>query len=401
MPPTTEATLSSPSSLQELKISRTPGSHRAPQARVIHSLKQWMTEGELSAGTPLPSERALSEQFQVNRGTVRRALQILQDEGLLRTQNGRTRIVTAQSQARTGALRTSVALLAPLFSELPSNENRAGRIEYIGRGALEAIRGIGKHAMSLNPDCLTREEVRQLASEQPFGVVITDIAANPARAVELAQWFSEAGVPVCSYGDMPANTGLDRVTSDQEDGCYQLTKYLISKGRRRILNFWSAPLDLYWNQQRTAGYERAMREAGLEPLAPVQMPPFPVTNGDISIFQEGTRATVGYLVEHLVGPEPVDALMVSTDNDYFGVAAACRLCGKEPQQEVLIAGYDNYWVDDEKRAYEPTVPVATIDKRNKEMGTALVQLLADRVEGRLPEGPQRRLVKPALRVTDE
>src|SRR5436305_630176 len=65
----------------------------APQGRVVHNLKRWMNDGVLSAGSPVPSERVLAEQFQVNRGTVRRALQILQDEGFLRTQNGRTRIV--------------------------------------------------------------------------------------------------------------------------------------------------------------------------------------------------------------------------------------------------------------------------------------------------------------------
>lgn len=397
----TECTLPAPRVLQDLESHFLP-TQRAPQARVIHSLKQWMSDGALSAGSLLPSERVLSEQLRVNRGTVRRALQVLQDEGLLRTQNGRTRIVTQRkAEERAGALRNSVALLSPLFSDAPADDHNGGRVEYIGRGALEGIKAAGKHAMSLNPDCLTRSEIQELASGQPFGVVITDIARNPAKGVELASMFRETGVPVSVYGDLLENAAFDRVTSDQENGSYQLTNFLIERGCRRILNFWSAPADRYWNIQRREGYEKAMHEAGLAVLPTAQMPAFPETGDEIEIFEQGSRATVGYLVEHLIGSAPVDGLLLSTDNDYFGVASACRLCGKEPQREIMIVGYDNYWFNDGKREFEKTAPLATIDKRNKVMGCELVRLLVERVAGHLPKEPQRRVVPPELIVTYE
>lgn len=373
----------------------------APQGLVIHRLKCWMNDGSLSAGSTIPSERVLAEQFQVNRGTVRRALQILQDEGFLRTQNGRTRIVTAQQKAqrRAGALRNTVALVTPLFSDRSADAPHHGLREYIGRGTLEGIRKIGKHAMSLNPDCLAKSEVDELIQEQPYGVVITDIAHGSTPEVELATWFQEAGIVVSVYGDSPALAGFDRVTSDQEDGSYQLTKFLMERGAKRPLNFWSAVSTSYWNVQRNAGYERALKEAGLSPLAPVQIPTIPEPHGDRAVFDTGVRATAGYLIEHLLGPEPVDALLLSTDSDYFTVAAACRLCGKEPQRDILIVGYDNQWRDDLNQQFEPTTPIATIDKCNEAMGLELVRLLEDRVASTLPPEPQRRVVAPELCVT--
>jgi DNA-binding LacI/PurR family transcriptional regulator len=379
-----------------MPVALPPESPRAPQARVIHNLKQWMNDGSLSSGSLLPSERSLSEQFQVNRGTVRRALQVLQEEGWLRTQNGRTRIVTQPSRSEAGPLRNSVALIAPLFADDPQNGQRNGRVEYIGHGALEGIRSLGKHAIALNPDCLSRDEVEQLATGQPFGVVITDIASNPQRGVEVARWFREAGAAVCVYGDLPENAEFDRVTSDQANGSYQLTKLLIERGCKRILNFWSAPADRYWNIQRLRGYREVMLEAGLEPLETAPMPPFPETDGSKDDFAHGVRTTVGHLVEHLIGPEPVDGILLSTDSDYFGVAAACRLCGKEPQQDVLIVGYDNQWQQDEKQQFENTLPLATIDKCNKQRGRELVQMLSERVSGALPDAVQRRVIRPQL-----
>jgi DNA-binding LacI/PurR family transcriptional regulator len=375
---------------------------QAPQARVIHSLKQWMNDGALSAGSPLPSERELSERLQVNRGTVRRALQVLQDEGLLRTQNGRIRIVTqAHSAVRAGALRKSVALLAPLFSDQAANEPFHGSSEYIGRGAMEGIRKQGKHAISLNPDCLTREEVRELAQEQPLGVVITDIARSAGRDVELANWFREAGVQVSVYGDAPAIAGFDRVTSDHETGAYALTSHLISRGCRRILNFWSVSKELYWASQRQKGYARAMTEAGLEPLEPVRMPMFPACHGNEERFQDAVRTTAGHMVEYLVGPKAVDALLLTTDNDYYGVAAACRLFGREPQRDIWLAGYDNNPAFETGNSqFEQTRPIATVDKRNEAMGAELVNLLLERAACELPAEPQRRVVAPSLIVRE-
>lgn len=375
--------------------SAAPRPQHAPQGRVIQNLKQWMKEGVLTDGSPLPSERVLSEQFQVNRGTVRRALQILQDEGLLRTQNGRTRIVTRQN-TRAGALRNTVALITPIFQDKAAEEVHRGRREYIGRGTLQGIQQMGKHAMSLNPECLTREEVAELISEQPYGVVITDISHGASREGEIAGWFREGGLAVAVYGDSPVSSHFDRVLSDQAAGNALLTEFLIKHGARRILNFWSADPEVYWNQARLRGYRKVMEAASLEALPVASMPPFPLAHGRQELFEQGVRQTVGHLVEHLVGPGAVDALMVSTDSDYFGVAAACRLCGREPQKDILLVGYDDYWYHDEKRRFEPTVPLATIDKRNETMGQELVNLLEDRVEGRLAEGPERRIVMPHL-----
>jgi DNA-binding GntR family transcriptional regulator len=56
-------------------------------------LRKLITSGELAPGSPLPSESQLGEQYQVSRPTVRRALQTLEQEGLISAHAGRGRIV--------------------------------------------------------------------------------------------------------------------------------------------------------------------------------------------------------------------------------------------------------------------------------------------------------------------
>jgi DNA-binding GntR family transcriptional regulator len=56
-------------------------------------LRTLITSGELKPGSPLPSESQLGERYGVSRPTVRRALQTLEQEGLISSHVGRGRIV--------------------------------------------------------------------------------------------------------------------------------------------------------------------------------------------------------------------------------------------------------------------------------------------------------------------
>lgn len=57
-------------------------------------LRRQILSGELAPGSPLPSEESLGQEFDVSRITVRRALSILEDDGLIVRQRGRGTFVT-------------------------------------------------------------------------------------------------------------------------------------------------------------------------------------------------------------------------------------------------------------------------------------------------------------------
>jgi DNA-binding GntR family transcriptional regulator len=59
-------------------------------------LRQMIKSGELQRRDPVPSESQLQQQHGVSRGTVRRALDILRDEGLVVTIAGRGTFVKPQ-----------------------------------------------------------------------------------------------------------------------------------------------------------------------------------------------------------------------------------------------------------------------------------------------------------------
>jgi DNA-binding GntR family transcriptional regulator len=54
-------------------------------ARLADHLAARIRSGELAPGTMLPGERALSEQYSVALGTIRRALDVLRERGMITT----------------------------------------------------------------------------------------------------------------------------------------------------------------------------------------------------------------------------------------------------------------------------------------------------------------------------
>ena len=376
---------------------RSPGT---PRARVVRQVKEWIESGAVPNGQPLPSERTLAERFEVDRRTVRGALNVLSAEGFLRSNGGRLRLVVAphgesvararKVKARSGLMRDAIVVLTASPVDEPDGLTAGGWSGAVLHGATQAISAAGLHSFALHPDRLSRETVERLAEEGPYGVVIPDIL-NQRLVQDWAELLSGLGIPVVIYGDSAALTQFDRVTSDHEAGAYALTRWLIESGRKRILNLWPAPATNYWFAFRRAGYERAMREAGLEILPSVLVPQ---VEGDREAW---ARVWGGYLIEYLGGPNCIDAIMMASDGHIDVVASACRLFGKEPNRDVAIVGYDNYYANlwDTDRGLRP---LATVDKANRRIGEELVRLLVERVSGRLPAEPQYRVVAPQMIV---
>src|SRR5262245_37985593 len=63
--------------------------------QIAESLSADLRTGQLKAGAQLPTELELAERFAVNRHTVRRALAMLADQGILRIEQGRGTFVNA------------------------------------------------------------------------------------------------------------------------------------------------------------------------------------------------------------------------------------------------------------------------------------------------------------------
>jgi DNA-binding LacI/PurR family transcriptional regulator len=117
------------------------------------------------------------------------------------------------------------------------------------------------------------------------------------------------------------------------------------------------------------------------------------------VFETRSRLYAGYLIEPLLRSQPPpDVLMLTSDDEVAPVANACRLLGVDPARAPLITGYDNMYRQLPERAFEPLVPVFTVDKCNVRIGASMVSLLQQRIAGTLPPDPQLVILEPLLVV---
>jgi DNA-binding LacI/PurR family transcriptional regulator len=377
-----------------------------PRQRVLRELRNLIASGRLPRGESLPSEHGLAAQLDATRSTVHLALKQLEDEGLLRSLPGRGRVVADERTAGTSTLSDVVIVLTTSAAdEREAAGRQAGWADFTQFGTLEALRQAGLNTFILQPGGPGRERLARLAGDRPSGVVVLGDAFRAPDTAALLEDLRARGVPVVVDMDEPETEGFDQVLSDQESGCYELTRWLIGRGCRRILRFWQVgtsrahrPL---WLARRDAGYERAVQEAGCPSLPPVEYRGPLLREESDEEFLTHARLAAGFLLEHLTGRERPDALLVISDGLVFQVAAATRLFGLEPNRDLAIVGYDRYWEDCLARRWDPVVPLATVDKLNRRIGREMVSVILERAAGKLGPVPVRRLVKPELVVTSQ
>lgn len=373
--------------------------------RVARQLRAMIDEGTFAAGAALPSERELSAVLEAPRDAVRNALQSLTQEGWLHP-NGTTRrrLVKGvpQDEAR-GALGSTVVLLTAFPFDPLRLRSQNGWSEYLDQGAAAAIHENGCHLLTFHLDRMG-DEWKRIVEQKPGGILVTDLFQRTAQVLPFLPQFSARSVPVVAYGDAKSVASFDRVASDHEGGGYALTQALLQHGYKRPLMLGSSHDDFYWIKVRRQGFERALSEAGLEitPLVDPQGVALPATRPGKSPsekeaeFETRARLLSSFLIPHLTGANRADAILAASDDWVPLVMRACRLFGLEPNRDIAVTGYDNYWLDLPDRAFEPEPPLFSVDKHNEETGRKLLELLWKRKNRELDAAPQRELVTPSI-----
>lgn len=370
-------------------------------ARLAQQIKNDIAQGTLAPGDQLPSFAVLRRDHGATPTTVERVIATLEREGLVERKHGKGVFVRLSPPERTSRpvsalMRRSVAVLNLTLADLERTPSHApGWADNISVGVADSLRLSSLHALAVNDVTSPESVAADIISLRPAGLIVPEVPDPPAAYFHIVHAVAGAGIPVVAYrgGDDLAN--IDRVTSDFESGSYQLTKWLIERGRRRLVNLWPDLAGAWWYGPRLAGYRRAMIEANLEPLAPVLTPY--IDHAPSAEEMDGSVRTVaGYMAEHITGSQPVDAILAVSDGYVPEIAAMLRLFHRAPNQDVDIAGYDNYWLEMVSPHIPKVLPLATVDKQNHLIGEALVGLLKDRCEGRLGTAPVQRVIPQVL-----
>ncbi len=362
--------------------------------RVTEHVLDSIRNGACEVGELLPSARRLAKVLDVDRRTVQGALRLLQEEGYLRRRRGgRFEFLAAAPKATRSKDSVCVALSRGARIE-DEAKTLSGWSNYVELGVQEIEKHTELRLQIVDFEDLTISRVEALASQNPTGFVYGSPLYDPSQLYKLLRPLQARGIPVVVCGDAPELSAFDRTDSDHETGGYLLAQHLLAQGCRRLVMYRHGDAESlpYWYAARRRGYERALRAAGLPVLPLIQVPLIQTCRRGRAGFDAKVRMAAGFLIEPL--QQGVDGILCDSDGHTFGVGEACRLLGHEPGKEVLVAGYDNYAPEVYDRHYTDFLPQATVDKHNRELGQAMVDLLLRRIHDELSAEPQRVLLTP-------
>ncbi len=191
--------------------------------------------------------------------------------------------------------------------------------------------------------------------------------------------FSENHVPVVvADRDVPLELA-DIVLLDNEQAGYDATRFLLELGHRRIACI-TGPHDLSPSMQRVKGFNRAMREFGLQADAG------DLVTGDFQ--SHGGIKAMDQLLKH--SPRP-DAVFVFNDMMAIGAMTAIRKAGLSIPADISLIGFD-----DISLAAAVTPSLTTIAQPIGEIARKATDLLIQRVEGTRQDENQRVVLKATL-----
>ncbi|MFI6478522.1 substrate-binding domain-containing protein [Nonomuraea sp. NPDC050663] len=253
----------------------------------------------------------------------------------------------------------------------------------------------------------------------------------------------EAGIPVVRLGGRLAQHGVDLVHSDDEGGAAEATRYLLSRGYRRIGFVCGAQAEGP-AAERVAGYRAALREAGLleggetrsgestsDEATPGEATPGAARSGaaptgtaptgaatsgatpsgkapsptgavpgdprrtpsDLVVYTDFSRAGGAEGVARLLDlPHPPDAVLCANDLMAIGALDTAEARGLRVPDDLAVMGFD-----DIEAAGLVSPGLTTMANPAREIGQASAARLLERLEGRLAE-PYSEIVIPARLV---
>lgn len=373
----------------------------SPRAAALDYLRQGLESGNLQPGSALPPERDIATAVGVSRTAVRWALERLQHEGQIERSSPRTLMVTARGGASWGGLAQGTVVLISARPVPQPKHRMPGWTEYIDAAVYHALAGAGRTVLTLNPNTCLKGWPEVLRALPPAAVVVPDLEAIGYAPEEIAAtWqvlraLAASGTPIITYGEALADSHVDRVVSDHEAGGALLARWLLVKGRRRLLPVFPRHVaDQPWAQARLRGIATACQAAGAVVLEPRWID-VERDAAQPEAFSRQVDITTGALVQDLLPAEHPDALLAVSDGYIPGLAAAVRRCGRDPQDEIILAGYDHYWPDVPERHFEDTPPAVSIDKQHAQIGAALADLALTPAIA----GGRRVVITPTLAFT--
>lgn len=167
----------------------------------------------------------------------------------------------------------------------------------------------------------------------------------------------DEGFPIIFFDRVPPIDNVYKVVSDNFEGAYKATEYLISKGKKRIAHITSPPV-LSITRERLAGYKAALNQKGL------------MVNEELIKYCGFTMEETYQTINDLVNNHHPDSFLLCSDRLAVNCLQAIKNLKEKLPDHVEIVGYTNL-----KTANLLSPALSTVVQPAFEMGVKAAELL--------------------------
>lgn len=314
--------------------------------------------------TALPTEAKLSAQYGVSRQTVRTALALLKQKGLIESRQG------------SGSFATG---LSPTFSENRIPILIASSQEYIYPHLLADIRSAlsekGYHLTVLSTDNhidIERTHLLSLLESPPRGLIVEGVkSVLPTPNLDLYERLKAAGTRLLFlHNRYLALSDEICVKDDNYYGGYLLAKHLADLGHTRIGGLFK--LDDAQGPERYLGVACCLRDLGLT-LADAHVGWFQSSDLEALEKKQNSRFLASYIQEQL---SDCSAVICYNDEIAYWLIKELSYAGIHVPKELSVVCFDNSYLSDLSK-----VRITTLTHNPHEMGTRVAETMIQLLKG--------------------
>lgn len=321
---------------------------------LMNDLKEKIVKGEIKAGDKLPSENVLSEEYQVSRQTVRKALSILEHEGYIYAEHGRGTFCRELVQ-HTGNSK-NIAVVTTYLSDYIFPRVIQGIDDILTKEDYSIILKNTRNSRSREAMCL-----EELLQKNIDGIIIEPSKSHIyCKHMNLYHKLEEYRIPyVFIQGCFSQMADKPHVLMDDCKGGYLITRHLIETGHKNIIGVFKS--DDMQGQNRHKGYVAALQEAGML-YDPDKVIWFYTEDRAIHPY-ESIRKMAESKIE-------MDGIVCYNDQIAMKVIQALSDAGRKVPEDVSVTGYDNSYM-----ASGNGLKLTTIVHPQEKLGAMAAELL--------------------------